>query len=275
MSKIKISTRVKDHHQDQPAYNHRDVMPLKPLVSLTSQDEKTELQHNRILQPGFLDRSVNDFFEDAKKTKILWLTDYACPAPETSLFLNIAKEIVVNYRISEDFLNQKSQEAFLLISELRPSLVESLTHSVDEELVLLLGEKDIRQEAVAFLENRPLAKKEDGTYSEDLIESASRLILDQYKKKIINKVFGKFVKDLLPEIENKLGLVKKPEHIIGYNSDYCLLGAAASGKTTIARNFLTEDDRLNSAIIATDIYRGFVLPGTEKFETIFTQDVLT
>lgn len=255
------------------AYNHRDVMDLKPLTLWSPREEQISLMQNRILQSGFLSRDPIEFLNDAKKAKISWLTDYACPSVSTSLFLNLAKEMVLTYKINDNDLNKKAQESFNTLIASNPDLINSLNTSIEQQLRLLLKTKDLTKEAIQHLNEAN--QSHENSYPQDVIEATSRLIVDQYKKEITNATLSITVKSILPTIEEELELTKKTQHTIGTTNDYCLLGAAGSGKSTISNRFLTETDKLDHVTLATDNYRCFSLPGTEAFERSPTQDVFT
>lgn len=70
----------------------------------------------------------------------------------------------------------------------------------------------------------------------------------------------------LPEIAQNISLEKKDVYSLGESHDFSFLGAAGSGKSTVSRQWLTEAEKTNYAIIATDNYRAFTMPRTEEHE---------
>jgi hypothetical protein len=87
------------------AYNHREVIGLKPITLWTKHEEKCHVEINRVLQPGFMYREPSKVLSDAKLVKAEWITDFCCPSFTAAIILNIAKELLVNYKIKENDLN--------------------------------------------------------------------------------------------------------------------------------------------------------------------------
>ncbi len=249
------------------AYNHRDVMDLKPLSAWNPEEENIEIQQNRILQPGFLNRPALEVIEDAKKAHVDWLTDYCCPSAQASIFLNVAKEMVVTYKVNDTELNVEAQKSFHKMIENNPNIITRINSETDRSLQEFLRDKNIADEAIAHLD------KVKATKSPDAIEATERMLVDKYRKDIINGVSNIIVKEELRKVEQELHLGRKDTHALGQTTDFSMLGAAGSGKSTILNQFLAESEKPNYVTIATDNYRAFTLPGTEAHEARPTQDV--
>lgn len=108
------------------AYANRDVLGLKAATEWTKAEKKSHMQHNRILQPGFMDRSPEAFVADAKIARVEWLTDYCCPSIKASLMLNISAEMVVRYQVTEKELNKKAQEVFSNLLKQNPNIEKEI-----------------------------------------------------------------------------------------------------------------------------------------------------
>ncbi len=55
-------------------------MILSPLSTWSDAEQKTQQMHNRILQPGFMQRNASLVLEDAKNAGVDWITDVCCPS---------------------------------------------------------------------------------------------------------------------------------------------------------------------------------------------------
>lgn len=278
MNQPKLSAKYK-----LEAYNQRDVVSLTPLSKWTIKEEDIQKKHNRIVQPGFMYRDSSLVVADAKRSGVEWLTDVVCPSAQAAIMLHIAKEMVVNYQVGETELNIKGHEVYA---------------SLVNDLFTFKGiEEEANRKTRAFSDDattietaaREMLKKnlriDDKAINSVQLAAAKRLILDIERRKIIDNIVSKLVKNHLEAHSLQLGLVKKTRHPIGTTHDFCFLGAAGSGKSTISQQHVSDGpytgpeplkiDKRDCIILATDNYRVFTLPGTEAHESIETKDVFT
>lgn len=162
------------------AYNHRDVMTLKPLTEWTAEEEEIQRKHNRILQPGFLDKPAEEVIRDAKKAKVDWLTDICCPSTEASLLLNIAKELVVSYKVADDQLEARAHDVFKAITEKDPTILASLKEEVDRQLETLRSDTGLLSDTILSEKVETYIKKKNVE-----LERAGRLPLDPADKETV------------------------------------------------------------------------------------------
>lgn len=257
------------------AYNHRDVLGLKKLTEWRKEESTLHTEHNRILQPGFMQRNAKDVLNDAESVKVEWLTDYCCPSVSTSLFLHIGKEMVVNYKVKEAKLNDVAQQVHAALLTAMPNAVKMLEDKVQSTLNDMLKPDGPLQSELLTLAIVLLSNHAINDYSDAQLEAAKRLIIDRERKKITDQIVSVVVRDYLNQHHQDLGLQLKSTHDIGKTHDYCFLGAAGSGKSTIAKQYLSDEQKNDYTILATDNYRAFILPNSFDHEKKSTKDVFT
>lgn len=107
--------------------------------------------------------------------------------------------------------------------------------------------------------------------NEKNLQSAMNIIIDIETRKVTDEVVSRLVKTTMPSLKHEV----KPEKTIGNNTDYAFLGAAGSGKSTISKQILASGVKEQSVVLATDNYRAFTMPGTEKHEQLVTKNVFS
>ena len=256
----------------QPAaYNQRDVMGLKFLTEWTKEEEFIQKKYNRVLQPGFMYRNPLEVFEDAKLVGEKWLTDICCPSISTALYLHIAKEMAVNYKIKEDELNIWAMKIYEGMVGTFPNLFNKLKEVVESKYTHLIAQLDAL--SLIKLTHEILNKNNIHYPTRSQFQAAERLALDNKRKKIIHELVSLEVKEFLEQYGAKFNLQRKTLIEVEKTNNYCFLGAAGSGKSTLARKYITEDEKSDYIILAIDNYRVFVLPDTENHEEKKTKDV--
>jgi len=253
------------------AYNQRDVLTLKPLNQWTQEEERVHLKHNRILQPGFATKTPEELIKNAKLTGEDWLTDICCPNVEGALALHLAKEMVVTYKIGEEDLDVQNQKAYKLLLEGNPDIKSQLELKITSKLSdITPSEEELEALAYSRLEqnnkNRKKNKLEELPITEERLNAAKSVELDLIRKKATYEIVDEYVQEQKPLISTALGLEPKDIIAPGQNKDFSFLGAAGSGKSTISRQFLTDSEKENCIIVATDNYRAFSLPGSNELK---------
>jgi hypothetical protein len=260
--------------QNPESYNQRDVMGLKPVSAWTAAEEQLHKEHNRILQPGFATRSAAGLISDARLIREDWLTDVCCPTPKASLTMNIGKEMVLNYKVSDESLNTECHKVYEAILKTRPNIEKDIEKEINKRVsssaeIAKMGEEKLAKTNEYLTKNG----KTPVPVNEETLGAAQRIVADIERKKITNEVVSKFVKDDLKTLASTLELEPKP--VQDKNKDYSFLGAAGSGKSTISRQFLSDEQKKEYVIFATDNYRAFTVPGTDRHEEKSTKDVFT
>jgi len=264
-------------------YNARDVLTLHPLPIWTYEEKKKHLEVNRIFHANALTRGAIEIITDAENLSVDWITDICCPSAETSLIMHIAKEMVVTYRVAEDELNIESQKVYKAVIADNPKIINEINKEIHDERKTLskkgraLSSINLEKRAIQKIKeinkDREKSGKDPLIISRHNINSAKNIIIDAERKKITNTIVNKTVQNYIENNLDDLDLSKKTKHLIGKNHDYSFLGAAGSGKSTIARQFLTKEQKADCVVIATDNYRGITIPGQEDLEDLETRNI--
>lgn len=256
-------TAIKEAKQH---YQQRDVLTLKKLSDWTEEEIAAHLKENRILQPEFTKDNVRQIIKDAAVCQQDWLTDVICPSIEAALTLNIAKELVIYYKASENELNTITKEIFDYIKKIYSKELEQLENSLVQEIET--QQKIIRQRANNKCLAYCLKNNCDSETTTSLLESFIRIETNIFRKKFINEQITKIIKNSLNSSQYQgPRLVKKQVKKSGQNTDYSFLGAAGSGKSFIMKKYLTEEQIRDTILLSTDSYRGVFVPNTESFES--------
>ncbi len=195
--------------------------------------------------------------------------------------LNISKEMVVNYQVGENELNKKANDAYaLLITD--SSVLQIIEKEIDSKFTEVSEDKTRIETAARALLTRNLSI-DANSISEKQLAAAKNLVMDMERRKIIDSMVPKIVKNHLIGNAAELELTPKTRHDIGTTHDFAFLGAAGSGKSTIAQFHVSDGpdpgpepkkiDKNDCVILATDNYRVFTMPKTEAHEAIETKDV--
>lgn len=273
---IKSILEESEYRKPEPEYNQRHITTLKPVSAWTAEEIINHKAHNRILQDDYSALNADEIIELAVLTKEDWLTDWVCPQIEPGCKLNIAADLVVKYKVSAEDLNSKTHEIFDKIKTIMPDALPKIEANVNEQLIL--EQEKIRSNAIANMKKKYPNIDENNINPKDKKFMAFIAVeTERRRKEIQHEMTGKFLEPLYKQFEAELELNAKPIYAKGQNNDFAFLGAAGSGKSTIAKQFLTEEDKLNSVVLATDDYRGVVLHDHhEKIQTdqvfIRTQD---
>lgn len=258
-------------------YNHRDVMGLLPVSKWTTREETLHLKHNRILQNGFSTRKPQELVDIAKLAGEEWLTDICCPSIRSAIILHLAKELVVNYQIAEDELGKICNDIYAKIIAGDPLILKKLESEVNDRFNKeKASSENIESRARKRLEKNKIVLADlTPEHQKRALAAAIAIENDLIQKGIVHEIIKGFVHQEIAKQAKSLGIAPKPVKVVGENSDFAFLGAAGSGKSTIARQWLDDAQKPQYVILATDNYRAFTIPGSEVSEAEATKDVFT
>ena len=191
------------------AYNHRDVLGIKELHEWNHHIEQIHLEHNRILQEGFMYRDPREVLADAKMVGANWITDFTCPSANAGILLHIAKELVVNYKVEEKELNIIAHRVRSHLLGKNNLIVHEIEKEIQAEMTLVENKYKLEpmlldHDAVKLLNENKISQPDFKQ-----IEAAKRLYHDVERKNITNKVISKKIKELLTNHSEELELKKK------------------------------------------------------------------
>lgn len=261
-------------------YRYHDVVTLKGLKQWTPKEVEAHLKHNRIFHTGFIgDSDPRALIERAKLSGDDWLTDTICPSAPASLMMHLAKEMVVYYKVSEDQIGELANKAYEELGLIDPLMMDNISNTIKEEFFIY--RENHLPDNVLEKRAKERLKEKGRDYTNENMEATKLIILDIEKKKITNEVVSRYLKDQMLLVEGTLGLERKDMRPVGQNHDFLFQGAACSGKSTISRDLLAEEDKKNVICYATDNFRGVVMPDMlseeAKYETkdvfVRTQDM--
>ncbi len=231
-------------------YMHRDVIALKEVSKLTSHEIQAHKEINQILQLGVLTRTPSELLTLALSTGNEWLTDIACLTPEAQLAKNIAADLVVKYKVADKDYQKISDEIYDFV----------LTRSDFADLKMKLQDR-MKEEKITIERNlilRDLREGKSALRSPRHLEMLKDIIKEDKER---NKISDKSIKDYLttirPIIEYTFKLKKKG--IVKDIEDISLLGAPASGKSTMMSKVLGGKNMEDYIVYSTDQYRAFKL----------------
>lgn len=263
LKKIKLDPKAKKNKKPE-AYNQRDVVSLKPVSKWTQEDEKVLLEHNRIFQTGVLGRPAIDLISDAKLAGEDWITDFCCPTAEAALIMHLAKEMVITYKVGESDLDNKTQEAYQWLLENNTNIINELNDAIEEKFLANAPQAETlenlaKHRLVNTNNNRKKNNLPELPINDDSINAAKRIELDIVRKKITHEVANQYIQKQKQQMqESSLSLELKS--LVDTNKDFCFLGAAGSGKSSVTGQFLQDDAKKDYIILATDNYRAFTMP---------------
>jgi len=250
---------------NEPSYRQRDVLSLKRLSSWPQNEIRIQLNENRALQPGFMVRDPEVVIQDSIICKVDWLTDVLCPSVKAALTLNIAKELIVKYKINEDDIGQVTQQVYQTLVNNDPKCLTDLGLEVKKLMKNKKIKKKIEKLALENLK-RTYPDLKHKNKREHLMQAFIRIQTDIEQRSITHSLVCAYIVTNLPKYKAELRLSEKKTLSKGRNNDYTFLGAAGSGKSTVIRQFITEEERSNKVALSTDVYRGVFVPGTEAYE---------
>lgn len=250
-----------------PAYNHRDAPTL---TKLPESNKELQLASNAILHPDFCDRDSESLYDIALLVGESWITDVFCPTIEAAIRLHVAKELVVNYRVDPSKYAELCDEICSKIS-----YKDEIKKEIDEQK---------KVEGSAFhcdtLKNKAVNRlaRNKVAISEDTIQAAIDIESDVAKRDLIDEKLRPFVSAEVEKYMNDHDTARKPSFQVGKNHDYCFLGAAGSGKSTVARQVTesktsgVENILKDYIILSTDNFRLFTPDDVEGPQFVRTQD---
>ncbi len=255
--------------RQKPEFQQGHIVPLKAVAHWDAHDIEIQKTHNRILN-DFTALTADTVIDLAKTTKEDWLTDFVCPRVQHACKLNIAADLITQYRVSSDDLNETVQKIFEHIISNNANFLEKIENKIENELNL--RQSEIKENALNSLKKKyPDITETSSTYSAYL-EKFSVVEEQKLRKAITHKQMKEALQPLYPQIEEQLGLKKKSTFPQGENIDYSILGAAGSGKSTISKD-LIKQDKLDCVVLATDDYRGVSF--NDDFEDVKTDQIFT
>lgn len=261
----RVVGKVKVTHE---AYGHRDISTLQSLQEI---DREKSLRSNTILQGGIADRSGIDAFDDARNAGEMWITDAFCPTMSTAIKLHIAKELVVNYRVASEDYAPSCDDIYQKFFD--KNLIDSLQSQIQGEISNQKNTAFQPQELEEKAEQR-LERNGVDVLAEGALAAAKAVEFDIAKKHLLDQKLRGLVAGKVKSWAKEKGIEGKSRYKIGQNKDYCFLGAAGSGKSTVAKLILKESqDSTDYVALSTDDYRLFtpqVTQGGDQF--IRTQD---
>ncbi|WP_419419946.1 hypothetical protein ACNVED_01165 [Legionella sp. D16C41] len=258
-------------------YDMRHVLTLKSYKTWTTKEKSLQQQHNRILQPNFMEGIIDEQLYHAKMAQEEWLTDVLVPRLSSALYLNIAARLITDYRVDIEEVNKLAKKLWHDIS--MSNAMDKLSLDWQNMTIRLapLAESHLYDDCVRKATER--MKKlypdivEDSFDYDFKFKSCLEMERNKVRKKLTNEVVGAFLDNYLDSFAQQDNLEKKPQLPIGDNKDYVFIGPSASGKSTISNQYVKEQDRMNYVSMSTDDYRGIYLPGTDDFEQLETEQI--
>lgn len=260
-------TRLLDESEQRkpaPEFSQRHITTLKAVSQWTAQEIANHKSHNRLLQPDYSSIHPDRIIELAVATKEDWLTDWLCPNTNPALKLNIAADLVVGYQVTPDDLNELTQNIYTWVQLNKSKELVVLASKIND--VVYEAGSEIKSKAIANMKRKhPNVDVDKIVLSNESDENAKILAAflhveeERKRKEIQHKMLGEFLQTIQPEIAEHFRLIKKPTYAAGQNNDFSFLGAAGSGKSTIAGMMLAADVKKQCVVLATDDYRGVVM----------------
>ncbi|MBN9286747.1 MAG: hypothetical protein BGO43_02385 [Gammaproteobacteria bacterium 39-13] len=250
-----------------PEFEQQHIVTLKGVSKWSQYDREMHLKHNRILQSGYGTLSPQQYIELALVTKEEWLTDVICPQVSHACKLNIAADLITQFKISAENLNDKTQQIFLWVNDNQPDFLIKIENQIN--LHLKNNQDEIAKNALLNMQTKYPDLDPDN--NSKVLQAFLTLEIERVKKKITHDILGEKLQSVYPLVMNNVDLKYKSVHKAGTNNDYSFLGAAGSGKSTITRQFLNEEEKLDYVVLATDDYRGVSLD--ETHDQIITDQI--
>ena len=255
-------------------YNMRHILSLKDAHSWTSTEKRLQIENNRFLQPNFIEGDLDDQVMHAGVAQEGWLTSVLVPRMSALLLLNVAACLITDYQVDIEDVNKIAQDITTEISfgnktgELSQNWDKTRMLTSEEELAC----RTKAQERVKTL--YPGLEQDTDAYNRK-VESCYIMEVNKHRKATTREVVSEFLDKYLDEYAIQKNLEKKPVVAVGDNRDFVFLGPAASGKSTISSQYISQQDRMNYVSLATDDYRGIYLPYSDDFEKRETEQVFT
>lgn len=249
MNPSRAQKSPKEYWRPTP-YNQRHIATLKRVTQWTDEDLDQNRTHNRILQDGFLKRPAESVVHDAKITHTDWLTDFVCVKSEHALRMHIAARICCFYQVAPEDLDRITDLVYQKIEK------EISVAEIDKEVESRCPFNTAPDEATlhTLKKHYPELTETDPNY-QNILDAFLRIQHDKSMMNVTHEMIRERLDLFMPSLMESLGIEEKPMQAADQNVDHVFLGAAGSGKSTIARQKLDPSHTLTAAIIATDNYR--------------------
>lgn len=260
-------------------YNMRHILTLKGFTQWTKKERKLQEEFNRILQPGFMEGDIHQQLAQADIAQEGWLTDVLVPTVHTAFLLHVAARLITDYQIDIEKVNECAQmlcqdeefivsEAFSQLNQQWKKGYEVFT-PYDTTGVYDLCLSRARLKMMTLY---PHLEEGFDNYREKF-EACMAIERNKIRKQVVHQWMSDFLDNHMDNLAAKAKLAKKPVYKLKDNQDLVFLGPAASGKSTISRQYVSEADKVKYVSLATDDYRGICKPNTQVFEQRETDQV--
>ncbi|MFC7780631.1 zeta toxin family protein [Legionella taurinensis] len=260
-------------------YNMRHILTLKGFTHWTKKERKLQEEFNRILQPDFMEGDIQQQLAQADVAQEGWLTDVLVPTINTALLLHVAARLITDYQIDIEEVNECAQmlcqdqefissEAFSQLNQQWKQGYDVFTpHDTTGVYQQCLSRARLKMTTLY-----PHLDESTDIYSEKF-EACMAIERNKIRKQVVHQLMSDFLDKHMDNLAAKAQLAKKPVYKLEDNQDFVFLGPAASGKSTISRQYVSESDKVKYVSLATDDYRGICKPNTQAFEQKETDQV--
>lgn len=252
-----------------PEYQQRHVIGLKGVKDWTATEIQNHKTYNRVFQKEFTDINPDKIIELSLLSKEDWITDWLCPNVEAAAKLNIAADLIVQYQVSADDLNDTAQALLQHIQIVEPKIFDDVSSDVDK--ALRLEAKVIQKKAQDKFQQKYPVASESAAENADRLAAFVQVETQRRRMAIQNEKLAAALDKIMPTIAGQLSLQPKPIFPRGKNNDFAFLGAPGSGKSTLSNQYISKEDKAKYISLATDDYRGVVIH--EEHEKIPTDQV--
>lgn len=270
---------VNKSHDAQPElhYTKHNVLSIKKFYLWNPQERLLHEQYNRILQSNFMQGDLYTQLEHARIAQVEWLTDVLVPTLNTAVLLHTAARLITDYRINIEDINSFANEICFKI-------MSSKTGSTVLERWTLISQKFHQNNNGGYfdecMENARIAMAQiypeiddDSLQFEKILTSFFIVEKNKLMKKLINEMISDVLNQQFDDVVQAYQFDKKAVFPICQTKDFVFLGPPSSGKSTIARSYVSSEDRNNYVSLATDDYRGIFLQSHDDFEAVETDQV--
>ena len=220
----------------EPDMGVNHVVGLKATNNFNEGDKVVHIEHNRVLQEGFLSGSPVELLKmierNYPRNTDAWTTNFIQPTPKAALMLNIAADLIVSYQVSVDSYQSVMEQAYQIILNNDPHFEAAMQQQISDQMQGCENIINERKDELIhlFKENTP-----PGLKDESMTKDARALAELSIGKHLTNRLVQGYVATHLPQIMHDLHIAKKPIFPIGKNHDMAILGAAGSGKSHLLR----------------------------------------
>src|SRR3990167_336121 len=220
--------------QERPEFEQRHVLTLKKVYEWGQDDITLHKKHNRVLQPGYSHLTPDEIIHIARVTRTPWLTDIICPKAIYACKLNIAAELITRFKVDGDMLNALTQKVFNSLLKKHDPL---LLAKAESDIQLVMQSPVVMENIMEAARLNMLQTFE--VMNDQLMQDFLNLEIQKYSKFVTHRVMQDLLEPFYPAIAHEFDLEYKTLHVHSDNGDYSILGAAGSGKSSIAKLFLT------------------------------------